>query len=414
MQRPLLILCIDRDNDLFEKAKVSGPLIGKEANIQGATKLALADPQDPDSNTIFYSVKLYDEMKKEGHNVEVITLTGHKKLGYVADKEISDQLDKILRETHAKSCILVSDGESDEEIIPIIKSRIKIDSTKIVFIKQAKELEKTYFVLLEKIKDPYYARIIIGIPAMLILLLSISSFLGMNWQPVGIIVGLYLVLKGFGFDESLSSIFKDFKFSTERIGWVGYVGAIILFLITLVIGYQAYLQAMVLGLKLEKTISLIINNTIFVLLLSFMFIIAGKFADSLLEKKKFVIIRYALYAVAAVLATMVLSIGSKWILNMNEPYVSFADFITAIIIAMFTAYISSMLLKEMRMEMLLRMKLDGKEVINEHGAFLGKVVGVNGTEGNLILQTVFDKRLTLALNGISAINDNNIVVKGSA
>jgi sporulation protein YlmC with PRC-barrel domain len=134
----------------------------------------------------------------------------------------------------------------------------------------------------------------------------------------------------------------------------------------------------------------------------------------LLEKKKFVIIRYALYAVAAVLATMVLSIGSKWILNMNEPYVSFADFITAIIIAMFTAYISSMLLKEMRMEMLLRMKLDGKEVINEHGAFLGKVVGVNGTEGNLILQTVFDKRLTLALNGISAINDNNIVVKGSA
>jgi len=414
MQRPLLILCIDRDNDLFEKARVNGPLIGKEANIEGALKLALADPQDPDSNTIFYSVKLYDEMKKEGHNVEVITLTGHKKLGYTADKEISDQLDKILRETHAKSCILVSDGESDEEIIPIIKSRIKIDSTKIVFIKQAKELEKTYFVLLEKIKDPYYARIIIGIPAMLILLLSLSSFLGMNWQPVGIIVGFYLILKGFGIDESISSVFKDFKFSTERIGWIGYIGAIILFLITVVIGYQAYTQAMVLGLKLEKTIALIINNTIFVLLLSFMFIIAGKYADSLLEKKKFVIIRYALYAVAAVLATMVLSIGCKWILNLNEPYVSFADFITAIIIAMFTAYISSMFLKEMRMEMLLGMKLDGKEVINEHGAFLGRVVGVNGSEGSLILQTVFDKKFSVPLTGISAINENNLVVKGSS
>lgn len=414
MQRPLLILCIDRDNDLFEKARVSGPLIGKEANIEGAMKLALADPQDPDSNTIFYSVKLYDEMKKEGHNVEVVTLTGHKKLGYTADKELSDQLDKILRETHAKSCILVSDGESDEEIIPIIKSRIKIDSTKIVFIKQAKELEKTYFVLLEKIKDPYYARIIIGIPAMLILLLSLSSFFGMNWQPVGIIVGLYLILKGFGLDESVSSVFKDFKFSTERIGWVGYVGAIILFLITLVIGYQAYSQALVLGLKLEKTIALVINNTIFVLLLSFMFIIAGKYADALLEKKKFVIIRYALYAVAAVLATMVLSIGSKWILNLNEPYVSFADFITAIMLAMLTAYISSMFLKEMRMEMLLKMKLDGKEAINEHGAFLGRVVGVNGAEGNIILQTVFDKKFSVPLNGVSAINDNNIVIKGSS
>jgi len=187
-----------------------------------------------------------------------------------------------------------------------------------------------------------------------------------------------------------------------------------LFLITVVIGYQAYTQAMVLGLKLEKTIALIINNTIFVLLLSFMFIIAGKYADSLLEKKKFVIIRYALYAVAAVLATMVLSIGCKWILNLNEPYVSFADFITAIIIAMFTAYISSMFLKEMRMEMLLGMKLDGKEVINEHGAFLGRVVGVNGSEGSLILQTVFDKKFSVPLTGISAINENNLVVKGSS
>ena len=56
MDRPILVLCIDRDNDLFEKAKVSGPLIGREKNIKGAIALSLADPEDPDSNAIYYAV----------------------------------------------------------------------------------------------------------------------------------------------------------------------------------------------------------------------------------------------------------------------------------------------------------------------------------------------------------------------
>ena len=127
MIRPILVLCIDRDNDLYEKGGVSGPLIGRQKNLDGAIALSLADPEDPDSNAIYYSVKIYDQMRKDGHNVEVVTLTGDKGLGYKADKEISSQLDKICNELNPTSCVLISDGAADEEIIPIIKSRIKID-----------------------------------------------------------------------------------------------------------------------------------------------------------------------------------------------------------------------------------------------------------------------------------------------
>ena len=138
MKRPILVVCVDRDNDLYEKAHVSGPLIGREKNLDGATRLALADPEDPDSNAIFYSIKLLDQMKKEGKDAEIVTLTGHKAMGYTADQEVSSQLDKIVRELNPTSCVLVSDGASDEELVPIINSRLKIDSTKIIFIKQAK------------------------------------------------------------------------------------------------------------------------------------------------------------------------------------------------------------------------------------------------------------------------------------
>jgi putative membrane protein len=216
MKRPIIVLCIDRDNDLFDKGGVPGPLIGREKNLQGAISLSLADPEDPDSNAMFYAIKLYDQLNKEGNAVEVVTLTGDRKLGVTADRIVSAQLDRVLLELNPTSCILVSDGVADEEVLPIIKSRIKVDSTKIVFIKQAKELEKTYFVVLEKLKDPYFARTIIGVPAILLLLISLSSFFGLGWQPIGVLIGIYLVLKIMGFEDMILDFISDFRFSFER------------------------------------------------------------------------------------------------------------------------------------------------------------------------------------------------------
>jgi len=45
MVKPILVLCIDRDNDLYEKTKIHGASDrGGEENLKAATKLALADP----------------------------------------------------------------------------------------------------------------------------------------------------------------------------------------------------------------------------------------------------------------------------------------------------------------------------------------------------------------------------------
>ena len=284
MKRPILVLCIDRDNDLYEKAKVSGPLIGRERNLEGAHALSLADPQDADANAIYYAVKVFDQMRKEGHSVEVVTLTGDKHLGYKADKEVSSQLDKVVAELNPASCVLISDGASDEEIIPIIKSRIKIDSTKIVFIKQAKELEKTYFVLLEKLRDPSFTKIVIGIPAVLILLVSLSSYLGLGWQPVGVIVGLYLLFRISGVDEILVGIIRDFRFSFERTSWVGYIGAFAIFAIAFFVGYQTLQKGSVLNLSNEKLLSLLVGNTIWIIFIGLLLIMIGKSIDALMEK----------------------------------------------------------------------------------------------------------------------------------
>ncbi len=410
MKRPILILCIDRDNDLFEKAKVSGPLVGRERNLQGAQALSLADPEDPDSNAIYYAVKTFDKMRSEGHTVEVVTLTGHKSLGFKADKEISNQLDRIIAELSPTSCVLVSDGAADEEILPVIKSRLKVDSSKIVFIKQAKELEKTYFVLLEKLKDPYFARIVLGIPAVLLILFAISTYFGIGWQPVAFIAGVYLLFRTFGIDDMIGSVISDFRFSFERTSWVGYVGALAILSVAAFVGYQSILKGIRLGLPNEKLVAYVIGSCIWIVFVALLLIMAGKSIDALIDKKKYRVAKYMLYSAASALTTFVLLVGSNWIVNISEPYIDFGTFLFSIALSLVLGYFATSFVNWYRKEILLEMKVEGKEAISEHGTYLGKIVGLDAKKGRIVIQTVFEKRYTLPVSAVSSV-DENVVLK---
>ncbi len=41
----LLVICVDRDNDVGEKAGITTPVIGRDACIEAAQRLALEDPR---------------------------------------------------------------------------------------------------------------------------------------------------------------------------------------------------------------------------------------------------------------------------------------------------------------------------------------------------------------------------------
>ncbi len=412
MKKPILVLCVDRDNDLFEKAKVTGPLIGRERNLEGATALSLADPEDPDSNAIFYAVKLLDQMRKEGNAAEVVTLTGDKNLGYKADRNVSSQLDRVVEELNPTSCILVSDGASDEELVPIIKSRIKIDSSKIVYIKQAQELEKTYFVILEKLKDPYFARIIIGIPAVLILLFSLASYFKLGFEPVGIIIGLFLLFRISNMDDAISSVIRDFRFSFERSTWISYLGALSIFCIGLLVGYQTFQNSRALDLSGDKIVAMVIGSVIWIFFVGAILLMIGKSIDAVLEKKRYSITRYMTYTVAAFLATLVVYVGCMWIANTSQPYVDFGMFLGTIAIALVLGYFASWTIDWYRRQVLVEMKIEGKEVISENGTYLGKVVGVDARKGKLIIQTIFDKKFMMPISSVNSVEES-VVLKAT-
>jgi len=405
-----LVLCIDRDNDLFEKAKVSGPIIGREANLSAATKLALADPTDTDANTIFRAVNIYDKLSSEA-GVQIATLTGSPSLGYQADREITSQLERVLAEFPADSCIFVSDGASDDQIMPVLRSRLKIDSVEIVVMKQAKELEKTYFVILEKLKEPHYARLIFGIPAIILLLFAASRYLGWGMEVIAGLLAIYLGAKATGIEDKLARALSAFRFSADKISSIVYLFFIIMLFVSAWAASQRYAEAAASGMSGVKAAGLIVKTLANLLAISFIILIAGKMIDIMNDKeqRRIELPKYGLYAITTIIMWFVLSIASDWILNSSAPYVSFADFLCAIVMSMVLGYCAIWAMKAVKIDIVSRVKLENKEIFSENGAYLGKIMGVDPRESSILYRSPLGQKLSVPFEDVSSVGERVMV-----
>ncbi|EQD40630.1 protein containing DUF373, partial [mine drainage metagenome] len=149
-----LVVCVDRDDDLGRKAGVTGPVVGRSEAVEAANRLAIADPEDSDTNAIFAAVSLLDELRGAGEDCEVCVLTGSPKVGVLSDRRVADQFDRVLERVRATSAYLVSDGAEDEYLFPILSSRVRIDGVRRVYVRQNASLESTYYTLVRALKDP--------------------------------------------------------------------------------------------------------------------------------------------------------------------------------------------------------------------------------------------------------------------
>ena len=222
----IAVISIDRDNDLKEKAGVDGPVIGRQNVIDAAIKLGLKDPEDSDFNGMFEAVRVYDEVKKQ-HDAEVAIITGDRDVGIKSDMKISEQLGTVLKHFKANFVVLVSDGTEDEQVAPIIQSVVPILSVKRVVVKQSEKLESSYYKIKDFIKEslenPRMARLVFGLPAVVLLLVSIFGAEG--WRATMAVLGIYLLIKGFRLESYVTGAARELSdtFTRKRFAFFLYV-----------------------------------------------------------------------------------------------------------------------------------------------------------------------------------------------
>jgi uncharacterized membrane protein len=218
-KKKILVLSVDRDDDLGKKAGVRGPVMGRENVLDAAVKLGLADPADSDTNVLFRAVKVRDEWEPQSKKIEVAALTGDEKVGIASDIKIGDQLDTILKSFKADGVILVTDGREDESIEPVIRSKTEILSVDRIIVQQSEELETTYFILQEYLhnlmEDRRVSGLVFGMPGLWIMSLCLAYYFDRFeiLYIIGGFTGFYIFSKGFGIDKILSEELAPGRFS---------------------------------------------------------------------------------------------------------------------------------------------------------------------------------------------------------
>jgi putative membrane protein len=218
-QKRILILCVDRDGDLEVKAGIKTPVLGRTANLDAAVSLALRDPEEPDANAMFEAVRLYDRLqgeRKAEEIFEVATISGSELGGVGADRKLVAELGNLLGSFSATEIILVTDGYSDEAVLPLVQSRVPVSSVRRIVVKHSESIEETAALFSRYLKliweNPRYARIALGVPGLLFFLYGVLSIIpgAVNYYLLSIvlILGGVLLLKGFGVDRGVKNLYK--------------------------------------------------------------------------------------------------------------------------------------------------------------------------------------------------------------
>jgi putative membrane protein len=220
----LLVICVDRDNDVGEKAGIVTPVIGRDACIEAAQRLALEDPEDADSNSIFAAIKTYEDLISKGYQAEVITIAGVKSRGVQADEKILEETKKALEKFSANGAVIVSDGEDDESVIPVIQNVLPVISVQRVVMKVSRSVEYSYAVFGKYLKmiayDSKYSKFFLGVPGILLLIGGVATVVGYTAEITAVLISILggaFLIRAFDIDRAWSNWAKPTPMGFIRI-----------------------------------------------------------------------------------------------------------------------------------------------------------------------------------------------------
>jgi putative membrane protein len=205
----LLVLCVDRDDDLGRKTAVETPVVGHAAVREAAVALATTDPEDSDVNVLFEGLRIAEEADEP---VEVAAVTGWNGRDIDASRQVRRQLDRVLADLDGEdvSTIVVTDGAQDESVLPVIRSRVTVDGVSRVVVRQAQDLESMYYTIKQVLDDPETRGALLvplGILLLVYPLALVANLLDFPGSVLGLVsglLGLYLIGRGIGLHRWLA------------------------------------------------------------------------------------------------------------------------------------------------------------------------------------------------------------------
>ncbi|MFT4958676.1 MAG: putative membrane protein, partial [Halobacteriales archaeon] len=151
---------------------------------------------------------------EEGEEAVVAVVSGAGESVVNADRSVARQMDELMAEYAPDSAIVVIDSAEDERLVPIVESRVRVDSVDRVVVRQARDIESTYYLLKQFLADEELRQTIlvpIGVALVVFPALSIMAGPTLAIATITAVIGLFLLYKGFGIDERLTGLTTEVR-----------------------------------------------------------------------------------------------------------------------------------------------------------------------------------------------------------
>ncbi len=231
-----LVVCVDRNNDIGRKTGLEMPVAGWEAVQSLVTDVGLADPEDASVNCLLEALRVARDLRDDDEESIVAVISGTADTRVGADRAVAAQLDDLIAVHDPNSTIIVIDSAEDERLVPIVESRVRVDAVDRVVVRQARDIESTYYLLKQFLADEELRQTVLvptGIALIAFPVLLLQLGLAMATSAIAAVIGLFALYKGLAigtYFRNLPGEARDALYS-GRVSIVTYVVAIGLSLI---------------------------------------------------------------------------------------------------------------------------------------------------------------------------------------
>ena len=202
-----LVVCLHRGTPL---PGAEPPVVGRTAVESLVTSVGVDDPEDSRVNCLLEGLRVADDI--DDSTVAVISGTGET---VSADREVARQIDDLLAELDPDSAVVVVDSAEDERLVPIIESRVSVDAVDRVVVRQARDIESTYYLLKQFLADEQLRKtVLVPLGAALLafpVLLFAADSPALAVGAIAAAFGVYLLYKGLGIDGYLARLPGDIR-----------------------------------------------------------------------------------------------------------------------------------------------------------------------------------------------------------
>ncbi|AFZ71906.1 DUF373 family protein [Natronobacterium gregoryi] len=204
-----LVVRLDRTDDVGRKTGLRTPIVGWEAVRALVTDIGLADPEDSGVNSLLETLRVAQDLRDENEETIVAVVSGDRESMVSADRAVARQLDELIDEHEPDSAVVVIDSAEDERLVPIVESRVQVDSVDRVVVRQARDIESTYYLLKQFLADEELRQTIlvpVGITLLVFPVLAMQFGTAEGAAAITTVIGLFLLYKGLNVDEIMTGV----------------------------------------------------------------------------------------------------------------------------------------------------------------------------------------------------------------